>query len=84
MKVSQARIVELQNSLRESSGGSHPLLQEDPLEAPNELDSYADVPGEISDTMGSLLIGPDGNAKYHGESAGSEMRLDQFQIHTFI
>ncbi|EGN96533.1 hypothetical protein SERLA73DRAFT_93018 [Serpula lacrymans var. lacrymans S7.3] len=77
------RIKELEHALQEAqkstggASGSHPLLRpsvvkDDDGEQLN-LQTLFDQEAEgISDAIGSLSIGIDGQAKYHGESAGSE------------
>ncbi|KZP23764.1 hypothetical protein FIBSPDRAFT_1042620 [Athelia psychrophila] len=73
VKSAEARVEELQNRLRAASGGSHPLLQKDTLALPaDDLQLYNDD-SDLAEAMGSLAVDPDGNAKYHGESAASEL-----------
>jgi len=82
VKVANARIKELECALSEAQlqtgrEGSHPLLQ---LNNMNDTETssletiFDDGIPEISEAIGSLSIGSDGKAKYHGESAGSEVR----------
>lgn len=75
MKDAQARVEELQERLKAtlSTGGSHPLLQSGTLAPPADDLQLYNNDSDLSEAMGSLLIDPDGNAKYHGESAGSEV-----------
>ncbi|KZP23738.1 hypothetical protein FIBSPDRAFT_951653 [Athelia psychrophila] len=73
VKAAQARVEELQSRLRATSASvSHPLLQEDLIEADDDLQLYNDDSDSLAEAMGSLAVDPDGNAKYHGESAASE------------
>ncbi|KZP26960.1 hypothetical protein FIBSPDRAFT_948931 [Athelia psychrophila] len=74
IKVAQARVKELQDRLRATSpGDSHPLLQEDTLVLPtDDLQLYNDD-SDLAEAMGLLAVDPDGNAKYRGESAASEL-----------
>ncbi|KZP23762.1 hypothetical protein FIBSPDRAFT_930268 [Athelia psychrophila] len=76
VKSAQARVEELQNRLgATSAGGTHPLLQKDTLALPaDDLQFYNDD-SDLAEAMGSLAVDPDGNAKYHGESAASEVTL---------
>lgn len=75
IKSAQARVEELQNRLKATSGGCHILLQEDTLTPPiDDLKLYNEG-SDLAEAMGSLAVDPDGNAKYHGESAASEVRL---------
>ncbi|KZP23763.1 hypothetical protein FIBSPDRAFT_889299 [Athelia psychrophila] len=73
VKSAEARVEELQNRLRAASGGSHVLLQKDTLAPPvDDLQLYNED-SDLAEAMGSLAVDPDGNAKYHGESAASEL-----------
>ncbi|KZP23765.1 hypothetical protein FIBSPDRAFT_736809, partial [Athelia psychrophila] len=75
VKSAEARVEELQNRLRAASGGSHVLLQKDTLTPPvDDLQLYNED-SDLAEAMGSLAVDPDGNAKYHGESAASEVKL---------
>ena len=85
IKVKNARIQELEKALSEAQnriGGeaSHPLLQSgtgknSDFEFPQLETIYDDNEGlrTVSDAIGSLAIGLHGKAKYHGETAGSEV-----------
>ncbi|KAH7914825.1 fungal-specific transcription factor domain-containing protein [Hygrophoropsis aurantiaca] len=79
------RIKELESALEESQrsghdgSGEHPLLQGQNLQVTDVSNSLPELQTlfdqevhEVSDAIGSLSIGLDGQAKYHGESAGSE------------
>jgi len=71
VKSMSARIQELEEALQQTQAGDavHPLLtraDEEPLWDPTLED--------VSEAIGSLFIGADGQAKYHGGSAGSEVR----------
>lgn len=69
-----ARIHELEGALsQQANGETHPLLQpRDPQR--EEIDAlYEKGLHEVSEAIGSLAIGQDGQAKYHGETAGSEV-----------
>ncbi|PBK60443.1 hypothetical protein ARMSODRAFT_966033 [Armillaria solidipes] len=72
VKVLTARIHDLESALSSRDGASHPLLQgRDPQR--DEIDAlYEKGLNEVSDAIGSLSIGSDGQAKYYGETAGSE------------
>ncbi|KAK0457651.1 uncharacterized protein EV420DRAFT_1546715 [Desarmillaria tabescens] len=72
VKVLTARIHDLEDALSSRDGASHPLLQgRDPQR--DEIDAlYEKGLQEVSDAIGSLAIGSDGQAKYYGETAGSE------------
>ena len=82
LKSANTRIKELEHALSEAhvqTGGEGPHLF---LLANNFNDTeisslktiYDDGIHEVSEAIGSLSIGLDGKAKYHGESAGSEVR----------
>ena len=82
VKAANARIKKLECALSEAQiqtgrEGPHPLLQ---LNNINDTETssletlFDDGIHEISEAIGSLSIGLDGKAKYHGESAGSEVR----------
>ncbi|KIJ65704.1 hypothetical protein HYDPIDRAFT_110852 [Hydnomerulius pinastri MD-312] len=75
------RIKELEQALDESQKGSgtsgpHPLLQQsssaETTQLPDLQTIFDNEMHEVTDAIGSLSIGLDGQAKYHGESAGSE------------
>ncbi|KAF8920617.1 fungal-specific transcription factor domain-containing protein [Mucidula mucida] len=73
VKVLTARIRELEGALSgQANGESHPLLQTRDSQR-EEIDAlYEKGLHEVSEAIGSLAIGQDGQAKYHGETAGSE------------
>lgn len=72
VKVLTARIHDLEGALSSRDGAAHPLLQgRDPQR--DEIDAlYEKGLQDVSDAIGSLSIGSDGQAKYYGETAGSE------------
>lgn len=75
VKVLTARIHDLEGALsNQANGDCHPLLQSRDSQR-DEIDIlYETGLHEVSDAIGSLAIGQDGQAKYHGETAGSEVR----------
>jgi hypothetical protein len=88
VKSANTRIKELEYALSDAQAqtgveGPHPLLQR--ATAKNHHDNhietsalttiYDDDINEVSDAIGSLSIGLDGKARYHGETAGSEVRI---------
>lgn len=86
VKVKNARIQDLEKALSEAQSRiageiSHPLLQSGSgktstdFEFPQLETIYDDDEGlrTVSDAIGSLAIGLHGKAKYHGETAGSEV-----------
>ncbi len=73
VKVLTARIHDLESALSSRDGASHPLLQGRDSQR-DEIDAlYEKGLNEVSDAIGSLSIGSDGQAKYYGETAGSEV-----------
>lgn len=74
VKALNARVQELEAALAETSDGkgSHPLLQIRLSIDGEEQVEEEDVPG-ISGAIGSLSLGIDGQATYHGESSSSEV-----------
>jgi hypothetical protein len=73
-----ARIEELERALAQSrsetSADTHPsLVNREVYEIPDLQTIYDTGLHDISDSIGSLSIGVDGQAKYHGETAGSEV-----------
>ncbi|KAH7923981.1 hypothetical protein BV22DRAFT_1167136 [Leucogyrophana mollusca] len=81
------RIKELEQALEESQksdhggNGAHPLLRGQKLQDNDVYNALPDLQTlfdqevhEVSEAIGSLSIGQDGQAKYHGESAGSEAK----------
>ncbi|KZP31739.1 hypothetical protein FIBSPDRAFT_723809 [Athelia psychrophila] len=75
VKSYQARINELEAALKARTGGSHPALHQSTLAAQDEPQLYTESNIDaVSDALGSLSIGPDSRAKYHGGSAASEVR----------
>lgn len=83
LKAAHTKIKDLEAALSETQGGaSHPLLREaaaaQDLQRPDspELGTiYDDGVHHVSEAIGSLALGPDGTARYHGETAGSEVRF---------
>jgi hypothetical protein len=82
IKTANARIKDLERALSEAQtqtggNGPHPLLNKEAQDIQIiELETiYDDIDGihDVSDTIGSLSIGPDGKARYYGETAGSEV-----------
>lgn len=81
IKTANARIKDLEHALSDAQAqtggkGPHPLLREAQDIQIIELETiYDDVDGilDVSDTIGSLSIGPDAKARYYGETAGSEV-----------
>ncbi|KAK0488806.1 hypothetical protein IW261DRAFT_1327039 [Armillaria novae-zelandiae] len=72
VKVLTARIHDLESALSSRDGASHPLLQGRDSQR-DEIDAlYEKGLNDVSDAIGSLSIGSDGQAKYYGETAGSE------------
>ncbi|KAF9268995.1 hypothetical protein L218DRAFT_1072662 [Marasmius fiardii PR-910] len=77
VKSLTARVRELENALAESSSGGSSRLQvhlHDPRESsPTEIDALYEKGFQVvSESMGSLSIGSEGQANYHGESAATE------------
>lgn len=88
VKEKNALIQKLEKALSEAQsliggGSSHPLLQSGvsnnltDFEFPQLETIYDDDEGlrNVSDAIGSLAIGLHGKAKYHGETAGSEVSV---------
>ncbi|KAF9005897.1 fungal-specific transcription factor domain-containing protein [Cyathus striatus] len=76
VKTLTARVHELEAALAQTQSKAedpHPLLQS--TASPTQNDDYEDLK-DVSEAIGSLSIGTDGQAKYHGESAGSEYFQD--------
>lgn len=73
-KTLTSRIHELESALAQAHAkddGTHPLLQSDlDLNPDGDHDNNLN---HVSEAIGSLSIGLDGQSKYHGESAGSEV-----------
>ena len=75
VKLQVTRIKELEHALSDAlasagSDATHPLLK---LSTP-ELDTVYDAGlQDVSDAIGSLAIGVEGQARYHGETASSEV-----------
>jgi hypothetical protein len=73
-KTLTSRIHELESALAQAHAkddGTHPLLQPDlNLNPDGDHDNNLQ---HVSEAIGSLSIGLDGQSKYHGESAGSEV-----------
>ncbi|KAG6812396.1 hypothetical protein H0H92_003077 [Tricholoma furcatifolium] len=65
VKSLNSRVRELEAALARATGVSDDSVLRDRDKAPEEVDL-------ISDAIGSLALGVDGQAKYHGQSAGSE------------
>jgi hypothetical protein len=85
LKSANARIKVLEDALSKAQTGGegqHPLLQGAAAKNADDTDTsvlktiYDDDIHEVSDAIGSLSIGLDGKARYHGETAGSEVRID--------
>lgn len=86
VKSMTEKIKQLEQALEGAQNGSdsaklHPLLgkssrlvSEDPPDIHTLFDNDGQV-REATDAMGSLSIGQYGQAKYHGESAGSEVMI---------
>ncbi|KIK09061.1 hypothetical protein K443DRAFT_672096 [Laccaria amethystina LaAM-08-1] len=76
-KTLTSRIHELESALAQAHAkddGTHPLLQPDlNLNPDGDHDNNLQ---HVSEAIGSLSIGLDGQSKYHGESAGSEYFQD--------
>ncbi|THU99159.1 hypothetical protein K435DRAFT_828264 [Dendrothele bispora CBS 962.96] len=72
IKTLQARVRELEAALGQNSSNPHPAtsLPEPPGQEYDEL--YEKGLQDLSSSIGSLSIGSDGQAQYHGESAASE------------
>jgi hypothetical protein len=90
VKAQKARISELEHALSQAlavggAEGSHPLLQSTALRETQEeleLENIYDTGfRDVSDAIGSLSIGLDGQSKYHGESAGSEVCENMQSLH---
>jgi hypothetical protein len=83
VKVMFARVQQLEHALAQATGEnkSHPLLSVDSAEFENWWDSSLT---NVSDAIGSLSIGSDGRAKYHGETAGSEVNPPSPKSATFV
>ena len=80
VKTMSARIKELEGALAQTQGSAqpHPLLKDidgrDGGAIVSELETtFAAEMEEVAETIGSLSIGLDGKARYHGETAGSEV-----------
>lgn len=65
-----SRVHELETILRETGGNNaYTIPDSTPVSGSDDEDII-----DIYETIGSLSIGPDGQSKYHGESASSEVR----------
>lgn len=74
VKSLTSRVHELEAALA-STSSAHPLLASTTnTDSLNLEDDDQNDEGVLSETIGSLSIGTDGQTKYHGESAGSEVR----------
>lgn len=85
VKTANGRIRDLEQALSEmqsrvGDGILHPLLKRDAGKDPAKIEFSDfetiyddDAIHEVSDAIGSLAIGTDGKAKYHGETASSEV-----------
>ncbi|KIY70299.1 hypothetical protein CYLTODRAFT_371232 [Cylindrobasidium torrendii FP15055 ss-10] len=68
-----SRIHELESALsQQSNGDTHPLLQPRDNHHEEVEALYETGLNEVSEAIGTLSIGKDGQARYHGETAGSE------------
>lgn len=82
IKSANARIKELEAALSNSVHGPHPLLggaaaKEPPQPEDDHSALENDCEEAVLDAIGSLSIGADGAARYHGETAGSEVGLSR-------
>jgi hypothetical protein len=80
------RIRQLEDALAIFQAGvtneTHPLLREELLgikfgpevQKPRDVEPSQDAVAECMDALGTLTIGDDGESKYFGRSAGSEVR----------
>jgi hypothetical protein len=76
VKTMSARIQQLEQALQTQTSGEHPLLAGRDSHGAVELETIYDTGlKDVSDAIGSLSIGMNGRAKYHGETAGSEVML---------
>jgi hypothetical protein len=74
VKMLNARVQELEAALAQANPSHHELTKTRPSSSMLDKDEYeAARAKEISEALGSLSLGIDGQAKYHGESAGSEV-----------
>lgn len=76
VKSAQRRVKELEAALKAKRGSSSRLPQQRTRLAghDSELELYTEKSIDaVSDALGSLSIGHDSRAKYHGESASSEV-----------
>jgi hypothetical protein len=78
VKVLTARIHELEAQVRRGSGGTDQAHSGVSKEEVDRM--YEHGLSALSDGIGSLAIGVDGQAKYHGDSASSEVRLSILAI----
>jgi hypothetical protein len=70
VKSLTSRCRELERELAQAKGDDAVI---EPFVPPHG--SSPDNLSNVSETLGSLSIGLDGQAKYHGETAGSEVRI---------
>lgn len=84
LKNANTRIEELEKALCDSQArtggdGNHPLLQDEKKHVDREFPELEtiydddDNLNEVAEGIGSLAIGLHGKARYHGETAGSEV-----------
>ncbi|KAG6915269.1 hypothetical protein DXG01_012404 [Tephrocybe rancida] len=69
VKALNARVRELEGALSRSGASE---VRNEGLNIGHREPSHADGVESVSEAIGSLSLGLDGQAKYHGESAGSE------------
>ncbi|KAK7061130.1 hypothetical protein VNI00_000866 [Paramarasmius palmivorus] len=76
VKSLTARIRDLEATLAETNGGVSRLSQDPRENSANEIDVlYEKGFQQVSESMGSLSIGSEGQSIYHGESAATELSV---------
>jgi hypothetical protein len=79
VKSLTSRVRELETALQNKSNDDTGFTQLLSVLAVDPEVAFEDDLNSMSETIGSLSIGHDGQAKYHGESAGSE--VGRFHTH---
>lgn len=79
VKTLHARVRELEIALASSRSSDE---RDDAFCSAREL-GLSDGVEAVSEAIGSLSLGIDGQAKYHGESAGSEVRCPTRSLPSF-
>ncbi|KAF8892108.1 hypothetical protein BD779DRAFT_1437104 [Infundibulicybe gibba] len=72
VKNLSGRVHELEVALAQAQSQNGAIQQQSQGATTVKDESYEETIAVVSDAIGSLSIGVDGQAKYHGESAGSE------------